>query len=238
MNTEADRAPEPTPEVYPGAPLKAVAIECTFAPLLDAVQRFGAFQRKHATTFTRTTLADARDARDANLLLDEANGRGVAISASAVSLVTYSYAGGFAAFEKWSAPLLAEALDLLEVARFTGIVYRYENLVDMDAGSRKLTVDDVLLVGVPRHGSVRASAPKHLILECTQPWPLGEVTVDIGSFSDPTAHLHIDISARRLGPLQRDEIAGAIREAHQMARLTFEELITPSFREHLRGRPS
>lgn len=234
VNTETERVPDPAPEVYPGAPLKAVAIECNFAPLLDAVQRFGAFQRRHAATFTRVALAESRDSRDSNLLLDEASGRGVAISPTLLSLVTYSYAGGFSEFAEWAEPFLTDALDLLDVPRFTAVVYRYENVVVMKGAEGAMSVDDVVRLPMPKHASVEASPPRDLVVSWTQPWPSGEVTVDVGSFSEPSGHMHIDISARRVGPLLRPDLLGAVKEAHDMARLTFEALVTPTFREHLR----
>src|ERR1700727_3132493 len=45
--------PEPEEVVYPLAPLRAVAIEVWFAPILDAFARLGAFQRRHRQEFSR-----------------------------------------------------------------------------------------------------------------------------------------------------------------------------------------
>ena len=45
--------PMPEAIVYPGAPLRAVALEVHFHPLIDAMSRFGAFQRRHRGDFSR-----------------------------------------------------------------------------------------------------------------------------------------------------------------------------------------
>jgi uncharacterized protein (TIGR04255 family) len=234
MSEQYAALPDPKTEIYPRAPLRAVAIELNFKPLLDAVQRFGAFQRRHSQTFTRTRLADPEESRDANLLLDEAGSRGVGISPSSLSFVTYSYDSGFEGFTEWSEPLMMEALDLLELSSFSDVAYRYENVVEMKIDQRVMSVEDILRFQMPKHPSVAASPPSTLVVTWTQSWPRGEVTVDVGCFGEPSVHTHVDISARCKGPLTRDELVDAIREAHRMGRLTFEEMITSDFREQLR----
>lgn len=230
MNTnDTNRVPEPPKEVYPSAPLRAVALECHFAPMLDAHARFGTFQRRHVDDLPSVNIPEDGTGTSAPvLLLNTKASRGVAIAPSFVAVVTYSYVGGFNAFLEWAEPLLNEALDVLDQSRITAVTYRYENVIDY-----KSSVDEVVRIGVPQTPGAKGPA-RGLAIEWTAPWPGGEVEVELGSFGEPHSHLHLDITARRVGRFTRAGVAGALGEARSMGRLTFEALITPELRTRLR----
>lgn len=230
-NGNRTRGPEPVAEVYPSAPLKAVAMEFYFAHLLDAQARFGNFQRRHAAVFPRVMMKDDDDPQGAILLLEESKERGVAISPTMFSIVTYRYGDGFEGFRKWAAPILEEVLQLLDIPSLTSIAYRYENVINVEGGT---TAFDVVAFQLPKAGDQRPLG-RDLFMSWKQPWAAGDVTIDLGAYND---HMHLDISARCRGPLPPGAALDAACEAHRAARHTFEALITPSFRDRLRRKPS
>lgn len=219
-------------EVYPGAPLVAVAIELRFRRTLDALARMGSFQRAH-TEFSKATSAEDDDPETV-LLLDDPTDKGVAISPTMFSVITYSYREGFEGFRRWATPLLLEAQTVLDLQTFATVVYRYENLIDAVDATK---LDRVLNVRLPTPET--SMLGRSLYLGWEQEWPRGSVRVDISMSPSDSPHLHVDISSRCRGPIDRGAIASALDEAHRMGRLAFEGLITAEFREtKLRGRKS
>ena len=139
---------EPEAVVYPSAPLRAVAIEVTFPSLLDAISRFGAFQRRHTAEFDRLyetsgdedVLPDGREfGRPRSTVL---MGRGpeperaVSIARDQLAVITYTYAMGFNGFASWGMPMLLEGLRDLSVDRIATVSYRYENRIPHDTRDR------------------------------------------------------------------------------------------------------
>jgi uncharacterized protein (TIGR04255 family) len=222
----------PPVEVYPGAPLRAVAIEIFFPRTLDAVSRLGAFQRKRPE-FSNARLAHEDNDGETVLLLNESESKGVAISPTMLSVITYSYVGGFAAFAQWAHPILDEALSILELRAYTRVGYRYENVIDaVDARA----FSRMFAIGLPMPEGATAGA--HAFVAWEQEWPNGDVFVDVSTSPDRPPVVRLDVSAGRNGPVSPSERVAAIAEAHRMGRLAFEALITPEFREQLRrGKP-
>lgn len=228
MTTNGEKKPG---EVYPSAPLKAVAMEFYFAHLLDACSRFASFQRKHAAVFSRVVAKDPDDPHAAVFLLEDGRERGVAISPTMFSVVTYRYVDGFDGFIKWAAPFIEEALHVLDVPRFTSIAYRYENIIDVEGD---LGAFDVFSLNLPKL-SDQAPLGRDLFMSWKQPWSAGDITIDLGAYKD---HMHLDISAKCSGPLEASAALAAVDNARQAAGRTFEMLITREFRERLRRKPS
>src|SRR4051794_21008970 len=118
--------------VYPGAPLRAVAVEVGFRSLLDATSRFGAFQRRHFHEYNRLveTPDDGRErvgrpeGREfmrpgSATLLARDRERAVSVARDQLAVIAYSYRGGFTGFVKWALPTLREGLADLGVERVT-----------------------------------------------------------------------------------------------------------------------
>jgi uncharacterized protein (TIGR04255 family) len=237
----------PTVEVYPGAPLRAVAIEVIFPALLDAFPRFAAFQRRHRADFDhlheisgdehdREEVPDGREfacARSA-LLMGASRERAVTVARDQLAVITYPYASGFAGFRSWAMPMLREGLADLGVERFSRVSFRYENRIRHD--TTKLDLASVLRVSLP--SPLEASAGgRHVHLYWHQPWTGGTVEIEIDACPHVSPReIHLNITAyhgARTGDL--DEIDPLVQEAHRRARLTFEELITSRFRDELRS---
>jgi len=223
MNQNELNIPSPPVEVYPGAPLRAVAIELRFRRTLDAVSRMGAFQRQHPE-FPRATVRDDNDSETV-LMLDETPDKGVGISPTRLAVIDYVYSDGFRGFRRWAMPLLDHALQVLDISTFSGVLYRYENLIEADA----TRFDQVLNVNFPTPEFAKAGRPRRIVWQ--QDWPKGDVIVYI---STKPGALELDISSESRGPIGRSTIADAIDEAHRMGRYAFEALITPEFRDTIR----
>lgn len=223
--------------VYPGAPLRAVAIELSFQALLDAPSRFGVFQRRHLREFSRVVEPpdDERDAGrgdERTMLLARDRNRAVSVARNQLSAITYTYDTGFAGFTKWAEPMLKEGLGILEVPieDVSTISYRYENRIRHKTSEVDMASLFRLSLAAPAEAGTTA---KHLHLYWQQKWPAGTVEVDMTAcpnVSEEVIRLNITSHVRRKDP----ELDAGISNAHRMARLTFEELITPEFREQLR----
>lgn len=226
----------PAVEVYPGAPLRAVAIEVYFPSMLDAYARLGAFQRRHAE-FGRLVLTEWPSRADhdhAAILFAQGQERALAVAFDHVAAVTYTYSEGFEGFRSWALPLLREALTDLEPRRIDKVRYRYENVIPL-APENDLVLEPLFKLVLPRAAGAMDSV-RNLHLYWKQTWPEGgavdvaldscDEAVDLG-----TAQLHI--TAQCTGGVL-DQIQERVAEAHRMARGTFEALITPEYREKLR----
>ncbi len=236
---------EPDAVVYPGAPLRAVAIEVTFPALLDAVGRFGSFQRRHSTEFDRVyetsregadELPDGREfSRPRSTVLMGVGSepeRAVSIARDQLAVITYTYATGFAGFLAWAMPMLREGLSDLAVERITSVAYRYENRIRHD--TRTLDLPSVLRLSLAAPAEA-GNVQRHVHLCWHQKWPEGTVQVEVDACPHVSAeYIHLNITAYHRA---REGVLGGfetlIRDAHRRARLTFEELITPSFRDRL-----
>ena len=235
----------PPRELYPGAPLRAVAMEVYFSGLLDAVARMGEFQRRHARELERLYVprgagtaggdADREGQRPVMLLGDD---RGLAVANDQVAVITYDYAKGFEGFGAWGLPMLGEALDTVGVlGDLTRVRFRYENLIDTGAYG---TVDlgKFFRIVLPRGPGAVGLVGSDVHLAWRQLWPNGVVSVDLSVDEDAGEDgddvLVVSIVAERTGPIVRKELAAALGEAHEMALWTWEELITDEFRETLR----
>ncbi len=225
----------PPRELYPGAPLRAVAMEVGFEGLLDAVSRMGAFQRTHRSTFPRL-FGPEGDLRPSCLLLGE--DRGVAVARDQVAVITYDYEKGYEELARWGVPLLGEALDTIGVRDLTLVRFRYENLVDT-GGEGTVDLGRFFRLALPRGpGAPGPVETAGLHVAWRQPWALGTVSVDLAMDEEASEGgddvLVLGIVAERRGPIARGALAGALGEAHEMALWTFEELITDEYRETLR----
>lgn len=223
-------------ELYPGAPLRAVAMEVYFGGLLDAVARMGAFQRKHAGALPRL-YAPEREPHTPVLLLGE--DRGVAVASDQVAVITYDYAKGYDELVRWGVPMLDEALDTIGVAgELARVRYRYENLVDTGREG-EVDLGSLFRIGLPRgSGAPGPVETGNLHVAWRQPWPGGVVAVDLAIDEEASDGgddvLVLGIVAERQGPIARAGLAAALAEAHEMARETFEALITDELRATLR----
>jgi uncharacterized protein (TIGR04255 family) len=188
----------------------------------------GAFQRGHVE-FPTARISNEDDDGQTVLLLDEAKTKGVAISSTMLSAITYSYVGGFATFQEWAKPILDEALAILDLPHYSGVAYRYENVIEgIDASA----LDRMVTIKLPAPAT--AFIGKRAYLHWQQTWPHGEVVVTIVALPEDSPTVKIDISARHNEPVNPADLNRAIAEAHRMGRLAVEGLITNEFREQLR----
>jgi uncharacterized protein (TIGR04255 family) len=235
----------PPAVVYPGAPLRAVAIEVSFPALLDAFERFGAFQRRHLDEFNlhETPVEDKETdksleggsefARQGSLVLMSKNReRAVTIARDQLAFITYPYSTGFAGFRSWAMPLLREGLADLTLDSVLGVSFRYENRIKHDTSN--LDLASILRIGLPAPAEAESTI-RHVHLYWHQAWAGGTVEVDVNGCPQFSAkELHLNITAYLAGgPLA--ELDGLVQEAHRRARLTFEVLITSRFRDALRS---
>ncbi len=227
-------------EVYAGAPLRAVAIEVGFPTLLDAVSRFGAFQRRHPE-LDRVWEAqgdppshDGREfARAATTVLRN-DARAVSIASDRLAAVAYTYDGGFRGFKSWAMPLLVEGLACIDTPTVASVRFRYENRIEHDTRNVSLgSMFRLTLAAPPGADDLFA----HLHLVWRQKWPRGSVEVELEACdlqSEDRIRLNITATtpgtSRPVGDLEQ-----LVDDAHDRARATFEELITSSFRERLRA---
>lgn len=233
---------EPRAEVYPRAPLGAVAIEVYFPPLLDAFERLGRFQRAHAGEFTQLVLPDNLDTptlrqRRTATLIHVKRDRALAFGRDMVVAITYAYRDGFRGFRDWALPFLHEVLQLLDTPRVERVRYVYENEIELADDKGVVEFAPTLRLQLPR-GEGASAGVRHVHMGWTQVWPLGEVDVrlDCCDTSMEPGMLDLGIGASCGGPFAVAELEPRITEAHRMARLTFESLITNDYREHLRSR--
>lgn len=240
MLASARMAAPKTRELYPGAPLRAVAMEVYFPGLLDAVARVAELQRKHWAEFPRlyTPPAAAPPGADPQPLLLLGQDRGLAVASDQVAVITYDYADGFDELARWGFPKLREALDAVGVLGDVGRVrFRYENLIDTGTDG---TVDlgQFFRIVLPRGPGATSDVQSDVHLAWRQVWPNGIVSVDLsvdeegGDGGEDV--LVMSIVAERRGPIAVAGVEAALREAHEMALWTWEELITDEFRETLR----
>lgn len=241
-------AEEGTPEeiVYPRAPLRAVAIEVSFRPLLDAMSTFGKFQRRHVDEFSRLyeTSGDdydpeiPPDGREfmrprSAVLMARNRERAVSVAKDQLAVITYPYTTGFKGFMTWALPMLAEGLDVLDVQHVRALSYRYENRIEHD--TENLDLPSLLNVSLasPR-GAESATRSVHLSWRQLHPTGYVHVSVDACPHVSET-EIHFNITSTCIPPTGgRNEIEATARTAHNLARQTFEGLITPSFREQLK----
>lgn len=237
---------DPEVLVYPGAPLRAVAIEVGFPPLLDAFPRFAKFQRRHPEfgTLYETSADDDGDmvpdghefARPRTAVLMRGQERAVTVAREQLAIITYPYATGFAGFTGWALPLLREGLDDLEVGPIKRVSFKYENRIKHDVA--KLDLGSIFKVAPPAPVDAKPGI-RHAHLHWDQSWEGGSVAVEIHCCElVSTDEVHLNITAhRRAVSGNLDEIESLVHEAHRRARLTFEELITPAFRDRLKSPP-
>jgi hypothetical protein len=231
---------EPRAEVYARAPLGAVAIEVYFNPLLDALERLGRFQREHAREFVHMILPDELDTptlrrRRAATLIHASGDRAIAVGRDVVAAVTYVYHEGFAGFLAWSLPVLRNALATIDPSRIERVRYVYENEIHLPEIDGNVELERTFKLSLPR-GEGASSSVRHLHMGWTRTWPAGAVDVRLDcchESMDPGA-LDLSIAAVCDGPFATAELEGRIREAHRMARLTFEGTITDGYRDQLR----
>lgn len=241
---------DPPVVVYPRAPLQAVAIEVYFHGVLDALTRFAAFQRRHDEEFDRLYVprtgleSDEFDLLRPVLLLGDDGTRGIAIASNQLSVITYPKDDpypGFEEFSRWAIPALAEGLDALEPKRMTRVGFRYENVIDSQMKGN-LELERFFRIVLPRGLQARPGVRNDVHFGWRQEWPTGYVSVTLSVEPREASDLILlsiaaERSAERRGPVAREDLSVAIREAHNMARSTFDELITPEFRESLKARP-
>jgi hypothetical protein len=243
MQMSEGRVPEAV--VYPGAPLRAVAIEVGFSALLDALPRFGAFQRRHLAEFGHLyeTSADERESLpDGNefarprtvVLMGRGRKRAVTVARDQLAIITYGYTDGFAGFMDWAMPMLREGLSDLGVERILGTSYRYENRIPHD--TEKLDLGSLFRLSLATPAEA-GNATRNVHMYWRQHWPEGTVEIDLDACPHTSPdEIHLNITARRAAQSgSMDEIETSVREAHRLARLTFEELITSRFRDQLRA---
>lgn len=235
---------QPTAEVYPGAPLRAVAIEVYFPALLDAHARFGTFQREHAAEFDQLVFRRIDGDFDPEMdhprvavLLNQKMDRAIAIAADHLSVVTYTYAGGFAGFSSWGLPILRSAMKALEARALTRVCFQYENLISLGA-TNGVALEPAFRIHLPRPGEAAAEL-NDLRMHWKHPWPNGHVDVSLDGYSDTTpspqaGQVSLTITGEHAGPFEVAGMDEAVAEAHRRARLTFEELITDEYRQALR----
>lgn len=233
---------EPGAEVYPRAPLGAVAIEVYFPPLLDAFERLGRFQRAHASEYDHLVLPDELDTptlrrRRAATLVHANRHRALAVGRDMVAAVTYAYPEGYPGFVAWALPLLREVLDNLDAKLVERVRYVYENEINLDHDNGDVELGSMLQLRVPR-GHDSSTGLAHIHMFWTQNWPAGGVDVRLNCCdkSMEAGTLDLGIAATCGGRFATDALEPHIAEAHRMARATFESLITPEYREHLRSR--
>jgi uncharacterized protein (TIGR04255 family) len=242
-STKMQEGREPEAVVYPHAPLRAVAVEVRFSPLLDAFARFGAFQRRHNDDFghvyevsgdDRENLPKGREFARARSAVLMGNERAVSVATDQLAVVTYKYPQGFNGFRSWALPLLREGLGDLGVERINGVSFRYENRINHD--THRVDLGSVLKISLSPPAEALA-AVRHLHLYWHQKWPKGTVEVAIEGCPHVSGdELHLDITAHcKTEPRSLDGLDALVRDAHRIARLTFEELITTSFHDSLRA---
>ncbi len=239
---------QPAVEVYPNAPLRAVAIEARFPALLDAIPRFGVFQRRHISEYDRlyetelddddhlTSGDDESEHRRSVMLLNRTRVRALSVARDRLTVITFSYLG-FVDFTAWAVPMLLEGLRDLGVENINRLNYRYENRIKR--ATREIDLGTIFRLSLsPPPGA--QSATRHVHLYWHQLWSEGTVEVAIDGCSDMSAdELRFNITAHhKVREQGLDGIERLAAETHRRARLTFEELITPNFREELRGRSS
>ena len=159
--------------------------------------------------------------------------RAVSLANDQLAVITYPYTAGFTGFLSWAKPMIQEGLTDLGVERVTAVNFRYENRIRHDTND--LDLSSLLKLSLAAPAEARRSAHVHLYWH--QVWPEGRVEVDLDACPDVSdEEVHLNITAYRPTPSNTlREIEGPIREAHRMARLAFEELITPAFRDSLNG---
>jgi hypothetical protein len=234
MREAPAQATDPAVELYPGAPLEAVAIELTFPAVLDAHARFGSFHRKHRGEFGTVVFPGDVEPYDGErprttLLLSDSSERAIAIGAEQIVAVAYNYKTGFAGFTSWALPLLAEAVAAIDVTP-NSARYRYENVVTLDDEMR---FHDAFTIALP---SGRGAEPQvsNVRLYWKQSWP-NACTVDVwlDNFKAVAKEGTVEMNIAGNSPITAD-VGAAVREAHRCARLTFESLITDTYRQKLR----
>lgn len=239
---------EPEVVIYPGAPLRAVAIEVGFAPpLLDAVSRFAAFQRRYLGDFAIVREVaeyewEPDDGREfkrprSTVLIDAEKQRAVTIAMDQLAVVTYPPYAGFSAFLAWALPMLIEGLRDIGANRLSRIAFRYENRIPHSR--EDLDLNALFSISLPRpSGALPAIRDVHL--HWHQDWPQGMVEVSLdGACPAMRRELQLDIVASHdaQGMSLDDGLEALVREMHRRARHTFETLITDAFRNAIEKGP-
>jgi hypothetical protein len=167
------------------------------------------------------------------VLMGRGRKRAVSIARDQLAVITYSYDDGFSGFLSWGLPTLREGLQDLDVGRVLGVAYRYENRIQQ--ATRSFDLGSLLTISLSPPTEVEKET-RNVHLYWHQRWPQGEVEVDINACPHVSAEeVHLNITAYIAAPSGAvGDIETLVREAHRRARLTFEALITPSFRDHLR----
>jgi hypothetical protein len=161
------------------------------------------------------------------------------VASDQVAVITYDYAKGYGDLVRWGLPILGEALDTIGVlGELTRVRYRYENLVDTGAEGA-VDLGRLFRIALPRGpGAPGPVETGTLHVAWRQLWPKGVVSVDLAIDEEASDGgddvLVLGIVAERQGPVARAELGVALGEAHEMARETFEALITDELRETLR----
>lgn len=231
-----DNSNAPALEVYPGAPLRAVAVELHFPALLDTYARLGEFQRRHSE-FDRLVFGDSSahiDDDSAAILFGKEKERALAVSLDRVAAVTYTYSEGFTGFKSWALPLLLEALSDIRPAHVVRVRYRYENVIPVPSEGEVLLEPKFTIV-LPR-GQGAEKSVRNLHLYWKQQWPEGgavDIALDGCADMVEPGTIQLNITAQCAGGPIAD-VEERVAEAHRMARSTFEELITPEYRDFLR----
>lgn len=226
---------QPKTEVYPGSPLYAVAIEVQYKPLLDALSKFGEFQRKHDADYPRVYLPDEltgslRTRRLATLVNDKQT-HAVTVGRDIAAIVTYEYSDGHEGFTQWAVPLLQEVVATISPTRIDAIRYVYENRETVDD---KLELRNFFRVVLPTNEEAKDGL-KNVHLHWTRDWPSGRTHTRVDCCETSTdGELEVKIVAEFTGPITPGDLKPPIEEAHRMARLTYEDLITDTKRSRLR----
>lgn len=114
-----------------------------------------------------------------------------------------------------------------------GVAYRHENRIQHDTRNQRLGSLFNLSFASPKEAG---PTTRNVHLNWRQKWPEGSVAVDLDACSHMSPdEVHLNITAHcSAGTGALYELDSMVRTAHRLARLTFEELITPRFREQLR----
>jgi hypothetical protein len=232
----------PATVIYPGAPLRAVAVAVAFSPLLDVPSRFASFQRRHQAEFDRLydtsgndwDRAEPPDGREfqrprATMLMGHDREKAISVSRDSLAIITYQYGGGHNEFLAWALPMLREGLRDLDVEVVRQLSYRYENRIRRDVAKLDLGAMLQLSLAAPAEALPELG---HAHLSWDQLWAGGRVSVSIdGCPYGNDEELRLNITAYLDREARAEEIEPVALEAHRRAFLTFEGIVTPTFRD-------
>ena len=219
--------------LYPGQKLRSVSLETYFPGSFAFAHRFPELQKNFSNDFPNLFVPNVIDGEPLALRAFQIRNNDASRAiAFAINQCTYVAIGqsypGYEPFKNEASKILDKAFESCDIENFTKITYRYQNVlrIHRSKSDDPLALDKVIAFGGAKW--FYGGGLINLDLRWSQAWKdKGSLSFEI---SEKAGELYFEIAAT-VDDVASDDREVAINEAHEKAIGTFEDMITPEYRD-------